>query len=84
MTVKKLSQIIYLFHLNLMSVVGLPDIDKFRLPDELESVDVAIGAVDRIICLFCCTPADDILINDRCFGDEQSREDDAITILHSI
>ncbi len=58
------------------SVVGLPD--KFRLPDEFESVDVAIGADDRIICLFDCGP-DEILTNDRCFGDEHSRDGDAIT-----
>lgn len=56
------------------SVVGLPD--KFRLPDEFESVDVAIGAVERIICLFGWVP-DETLV--RCFGDEQSREGDAIT-----
>lgn len=58
------------------NVVGLPD--KFRLPDEFESVDVAIGADDRIICLFCWAP-DELLTNGRCFGDEQSREGDAIT-----
>lgn len=55
-------------------MVGLPD--KLRLPDEFESVDVAIGAVDRIICLFGCVPDETC---DRCFGDEQSREGDAIT-----
>lgn len=60
----------------MVNVVGLPD--KFRLPDEFESVDVAIGADERIICLFCWAP-DAILTIDRCFGDEQSREGDAIT-----
>lgn len=62
------------------NVVGLPDTDKFRLPDdEFESVDVAIGADDRIICLFGGVLPDETLTNDRCFGDEQSREGDAIT-----
>lgn len=59
------------------NVVGLPD--KFRLPDEFEfEFVVDTGAVDRIICLLCCAP-DELFTNDRCLGDEHSREGDAIT-----
>lgn len=59
-------------------MVGLPD-DTFGLPDGFESVDVVIAVDDRIMCLLWCGGVVEILTNDRCFGDEQSRDGDAIT-----